>query len=101
MSDKRRRVKSPGELSQDPRRLRRRRIASAMTLKQAAAKIGCSESHLSELENGKWSARPATLASLADAYGCRVIDLMPREEDDEPSGASHVSALTEKQANAA
>ena len=72
------------ELSQDPRRLRRMRRAAGLTLREAAAKAECSFTHLSDLENGSHSARPGTLAALAAAYDCRIIDLMPRE----PNGAA-------------
>lgn len=72
------------ELSQDPRRLRRRRIAAGLTIREAAAKAECSFTHLSDLENGNHSARPGTLSALASAYDCQIADLMPRE----PNGAA-------------
>jgi transcriptional regulator with XRE-family HTH domain len=79
MSDHPESVKTaaPRELSQDPTRLIRRRFEAGMTLRQAAAKAGCSYSHLSELERGAHSARVTTLVTLAGTYGCKVADLMP------------------------
>jgi transcriptional regulator with XRE-family HTH domain len=80
MNDSPRPVKGPRKnLSQAPARLRRRRVAAGLTLRQAAEQAGCSYQHLSDLENGGHSARPSTLAALAGAYGCEIIDLMPPE----------------------
>lgn len=73
------RAKADKELNQDPRRLRRRRFAAKLTLRDAADKAGCSFGHLSDLENGKCSARVTMLVALADAYECEVTDLMPVE----------------------
>jgi transcriptional regulator with XRE-family HTH domain len=73
------RVKPAGELSQDPRRLRRRRLMNRMKIREAAAKAGISIGFLSELENGYKSAGVDTLAALADAYGCEVEDILQPE----------------------
>lgn len=80
MSDEPRRVKRPGELNQDPRRLKRRRVIARLGLREAAGKAGISASFLSYLENGQKSASPDTLGKLADAFGCTIEDLMPREQ---------------------
>jgi transcriptional regulator with XRE-family HTH domain len=79
MSEEQRRVKPPGELSQDPRRLKRRRVIARLGLRQAAENAGISFAYLSLLENGHRSASPEKLGQLADAYGCGIEDLMPRE----------------------
>lgn len=71
------------ELSQDPRRLYRARIASGKTLRQAAAEAGISFGHLSDLEHGNFSAGVLTLAALATVYKREIAELMPR---DEPNG---------------
>jgi transcriptional regulator with XRE-family HTH domain len=87
MSDRPRRVNRPAEnpsTSQDCRKLRRRRIAAGLTVREAAARAGCSFGHISMLENGDRSAGVRTLAALARAYDCQIIDLMP----DEPNGAA-------------
>lgn len=69
-------------LSQDPKRLRRRRIAARLNITQLAAKAGCSVSYLWQLENGDYSASPALLGALADALECDVTDLMPPDPAD-------------------
>jgi transcriptional regulator with XRE-family HTH domain len=84
MSDEPRRVKPPGELNQDQRRLKRRRVIARLGLRQAAEKAQISFAYLSLLENGHRSASPETLGKLADAYDCGIEDLMPRE----PNGAA-------------
>lgn len=86
MNHKPRRVNGQGgknrSLSQEPRRLKWRRIAAGLTIRQAAAKAGVSMGTISELENGNYSATAPTLAALAKAYECEITDLMP----DEPNG---------------
>jgi transcriptional regulator with XRE-family HTH domain len=79
MSDKPRRAKTSRELSQDPRRLKRRRIVARMNQSELALKAGCSAPYLCELEKGTYSASPAILGGLADALGCDITDLMPAE----------------------
>lgn len=79
MTDTVKRVKrpAPGNLTQDPRRIRRRRLAAGFpTVRLAAAEAGCSYGFVSELENGNYSASPALLAALARAYQCRIADLV-------------------------
>lgn len=72
-------------LNQDPRRLRRRRVAAGMSMTDLALKSGCSLSYLGQLERGEYSASAPVLAALAEALGCEITDLMPREpaDDDE------------------
>lgn len=82
MNDGRKRVNPPRDdssLSQDPRRLKRRRIAGGLTLRDAAARAGCHWTTIGKLEQGERSADPRTLAALAHAYGCEITDLMPDE----------------------
>lgn len=69
-------------LAQDPRKLRWRRTAAGLSLRQLQEAHGMNPATVSLLENGHKSARIATLAKLAEAYGCDITDLMP----DEPSG---------------
>lgn len=47
-----------------------------------ALKSGCSLSYLGQLERGEYSASAPVLAALAEALGCKITDLMPREPDD-------------------
>lgn len=82
MNDSRGRVNPPRDdvsLNQDPRRLKRRRIAAGLTLRGAAERAGCHFTTIGKLEQGERSAEPGTLAALADAYGCEITDLMPPE----------------------
>lgn len=79
MSDGKRRVKPPEQLAQDTRRLKRRRFMNRLGLNAAAAKAGVNPGYLSELEHGYKSAGPEALGKLADAYGCKIEDLMPPE----------------------
>lgn len=67
------------EYNQDPRRLKRRRVAKGMSLTTAASKAQCSKSHLSKLEHGHDGAGPELLGRLAAVYGCEIEDLMPPE----------------------
>ncbi len=66
-------------LTQDPARLRRRRMMARLTIRDLSAKAGVATGSISSLENGKQSARVTMLAALADALGCDVADLMPAE----------------------
>lgn len=85
MSDSTRPVKPDEELSQDRRRLKRRRYLAGLSVRAAGAKAGITPAFLSFLELGTRSASPMTLVKLAGAYGCTVADLMPPEpgEDDD------------------
>lgn len=69
------------ELNQDPKRLRRRRVAAGMTVTELATKAKCSVPYLWQLENGDYSASAPMLARLAQALGCEITDLMPPEEN--------------------
>ena len=65
------------ELSQDPRKLRRRRIAAGLTGRALRDLSGVSTGTISMLESGFQSASPTTLGKLAAALGCEIADLMP------------------------
>jgi transcriptional regulator with XRE-family HTH domain len=65
--------------TQDPQRLRRRRIEAGLNQVELAAKVGKSKSHMSCLESGKRNASPPLLKCLAKALMCTVADLMPPE----------------------
>lgn len=69
------------ELNQDPKRLRRRRVAARLSVTTLAGMAGCSVSYLWQLENGDYSASPELLGQLADALDCDITDLMPPELD--------------------
>lgn len=92
-------VKKPGqpkELSHDPRRLKRRRLAAGMSQVAAARAAGRTKSHLSKLEHGAYGASPELLGTFAALYGCRLADLVPAQyrdlmarfaEEADPDGA--------------
>jgi transcriptional regulator with XRE-family HTH domain len=71
--------RDPETLKQDPRKLKRRRVAAGMSLTEAAQRAPCSKPHLSNVENGYDGASPRLLAKLAGLYGCQIVDLMPDE----------------------
>ncbi|MFD6421741.1 helix-turn-helix domain-containing protein [Streptomyces sp. NPDC060198] len=62
---------------QDPAQLRRRRIEAGLTQEGLALKVGLSKSHISGIERGTAGASAPVLARLAEAFGCRIGDLMP------------------------
>ena len=70
-------------LTQDPGRLKRRRVEAGLSLREAAARAGCHWTTIGKLERGDRSAEPRTLAALAKAYGCKIAALM----HDEPGKA--------------
>lgn len=65
--------------TQDPKRLRRRRVLAGLNQKEAASQAGIAPSHLCRMEKGKAGASEATLHTLARVYGCDVELLMPEE----------------------
>lgn len=73
----------PGEgykdLTQDPRRLRYRRYAAGLSIRELSALAGVATGSISCLENGKYPAGVLTLRALAEALGCEIADLMPEE----------------------
>lgn len=94
MNDGPRRVNRSGRpaLSQDKHRLRRRRMAAGLTIREASALAGCSIGLISDLENGNKSAGVRTLAALAKAYGCEITDLMQPEPGTRPAKPKGVAA---------
>lgn len=76
-------VKPPNrhkELTQHPRRLRRKRIAAGLSAAELGKLTGYSKQHVSGLELGSHSASPECLLALARALGCEITDLMPAED---------------------
>jgi XRE family transcriptional regulator, fatty acid utilization regulator len=67
------------DLTQDRRRLKWRRVAAKLTIRQLSAKSGVSPGAISMLETGRRSAEVGTLAALADALNCDITDIMPAE----------------------
>ena len=67
------------DLTQHPKRLRWRRVAAGLTMRQLAAKSGFSIGSISMWENGRRSADVVSLTALASALDCEITDLMPAE----------------------
>lgn len=72
-----------GPLLQHQDRLRWRRVAAGLSLKMLAQKVGCSATHLSNLENRAHPCNSSRqlLAKIADALGCEIADLVAGEPD--------------------
>lgn len=59
--------------------LREIRKSKKLTMKELGAKVGVSESAISQYETGKREADYATLVKLADIFNCTVDDILGRE----------------------
>lgn len=66
--------------NQDPKRLRRRRVAAGLSQTALAKKANITKSHISSVENGRAGFSPEFLARVAMALDCTIEDLMPDEE---------------------
>jgi transcriptional regulator with XRE-family HTH domain len=64
-------------LTQDPSKLRRRRLEAGLTGAQLGKLAGVSKTTISLLECRHQSARPGLMAALAAALGCQIVDIMP------------------------
>lgn len=60
-------------------RIRDKRDEKDMDGKEVAAAAGLPPSTVSKIENGRQNATFLTLARIAQALGCQLADLMPRE----------------------
>jgi transcriptional regulator with XRE-family HTH domain len=96
MNQGRQSVKRDEPPNQDPRRLRRRRLAARLTVTELAARAGCNAGYLSQLEHGKYSASARILGALADALSCDITDLMPPEPDTAGAIASAAMGLRQR-----
>ncbi|MEU8968061.1 helix-turn-helix transcriptional regulator [Streptomyces monashensis] len=67
--------------TQDPQRLRRRRIEAGLNQGELAEKAEISASYMSCLALGTRSASPRVLKRLAKALNCKVSDLLPPEPE--------------------
>lgn len=66
------------EPQHSPAALREWRKRAHLRQEDLAAKVGCSQPHLSCLERGERSPSLILLLRLAEALGCSVMDLVPR-----------------------
>ncbi|MCI3271440.1 helix-turn-helix domain-containing protein [Streptomyces cylindrosporus] len=74
--------------TQDPKRLRRRRIEAGLNKKELAMAAGIHPSYVTWLERGDRGASPRVLKRLSKALQCEIADLMPPEpNEDEEAGA--------------
>lgn len=71
---------STRQLTQDPQRCKRKRIAAGLTQQQLADLSGISNAAVHRIESGEVVASVKSLAALARAFGCNIEDLMPRDE---------------------
>lgn len=70
--------------TQDPQRLRRRRIEAGLNKRELAKAAGIHPSYVTWLERGERGASPRVLKRLSEALDCEVGDLMPPEPDTTP-----------------
>jgi transcriptional regulator with XRE-family HTH domain len=59
------------------------RLANRMTLKQLAAKAGCTDAYLSQLERGHANPSIMILKKIASALGVKVVDFFLEPENEE------------------
>lgn len=74
---------APEENNATGKRLRQRRKAFRLTLKQVADEVGITESYLSQIENGKVSASIQTLQKIVEVLRMTLGDLFANEPDAE------------------
>jgi len=66
------------------KRLRELRKANRLTLKQVARKAGCTESYISQLENGNANPSIATLKKIASVFNVQIIDFFIEQAKEDP-----------------
>ena len=66
------------------KKLRELRRASRMTLKQVAKKAGCTESYISQLENGNANPSISTLKKIAAVFNVQIIDFFIDHGEETP-----------------
>ncbi|MFJ2007059.1 helix-turn-helix domain-containing protein [Streptomyces chartreusis] len=65
--------------TQDPQRLRKKRIEAGLNQRELAAAVGVSTAHMSLLERGLRGASPRVLKRFTGPLNCQLEDLMPPE----------------------
>jgi len=66
------------------KKLREFRKANRLTLKQVAQKAGCTESYISQLENGNANPSIATLKKIAAVFNVQIVDFFIDEAKEDP-----------------
>lgn len=74
--------------TQDPKRLRRRRIEAGLNKRELASRAGIHPSYVTWLERGERGASPRVLKRLSEALRCEIADLMPPEPPATEAGAA-------------
>ncbi|SDM47717.1 DNA-binding transcriptional regulator, XRE-family HTH domain [Streptomyces sp. cf386] len=74
--------------TQDPNRLRRRRIEAGLNKRELAAGAGIHPSYVTWLERGERNASPRVLMRIARTLRCQIADLMPPQQNDDQAEAS-------------
>jgi transcriptional regulator with XRE-family HTH domain len=62
--------------------IRRRRVALGHGMNRFAEIAGISGPALSRIETGQRNPRPETLKKIADALGCRIVDVIAAADSD-------------------
>jgi transcriptional regulator with XRE-family HTH domain len=73
-------------------RLHRTRVERGLSLRQAAAQTGVTKETLSDLERGRRTPHPPTLAKIAKGYGVEISDLLGPMVEEEPALAGKAKA---------
>ncbi len=66
------------------KKLRELRKANRLTLKQVAEKAGCTESYISQLENGNANPSIATLKKIAAVFKVQIVDFFIDQAKEDP-----------------
>jgi transcriptional regulator with XRE-family HTH domain len=82
------------KLVHDPERLKRYRFEAGLEQAELAAKVGCTQPHISDLERGWANPRVGLLKRLAEVLGREIVDLMQPDPHPTPG---HVSPLPARQ----
>lgn len=65
-------------------RIKGRRKANGLTLRQLAEKVGCSDAYLSQIETGRVSPSISSLKKISDALHSKIADFFVDIDDHEP-----------------
>ncbi len=78
-------------------RMRERRRALGLTMKQLGAIVGVSEGAISHYETGRREPDPDMLKSLASALGVSVDYILERDQDEQARNESTPALLTREE----
>jgi len=66
------------------KKLREFRKANRLTLRQVAEKAGCTESYISQLENGNANPSISTLKKIAAVFNVQIVDFFIDQAEEDP-----------------